>query len=400
MLPTPRPYSAPDIDFDDYESALREKTDGELRAANLVLTTIRKPWLMRAGRMFARAGLALRIPGTVGALERTVFRQFCGGTNLEEAIERTGRMFESGVASILDYAVEGEDDEGDFAAVTAEILRGVDAAIDRPDVAFVAVKLTGIARFDLLEKIDSGGELDDDERAELARAEERLDQIASHAARGGTSVFVDAEHSWVQDAIDGVVERAMEAHNRERAVVHTTVQLYLTSGLSHLEQLVARARAGGYRFGAKLVRGAYMELERERAADRGEESPIQPDKAATDDAYDRALTFCLENLETVDVCAATHNVASTQHLIDEMARLGIDPSDQRVTASQLLGMFDRITVPLARNGYNALKYVPYGGVRDAFPYLLRRADENRSVADQLASELFAVRTEIRRRKSL
>lgn len=393
----PEPYPPPAIDFDDYESALRHKTDGELRAANLVLRTIQSPALMRTGRFLARAGLALRIPGTAAALERTVFRQFCGGTDLDQAIERAARLYRDGVASILDYAVEGNDDEAEFDDITAEILGAVDAAIDLPEVAYVAVKLTGIARFSLLEKVDAGEPLDAGERAELERAEDRLDRIAEHAGRGGTSVFVDAEHSWVQDAIDAVVERAMRTHNRERAVVQTTVQLYLAGGLDHLERSVAAARDGGYRYGVKLVRGAYMEQERERARDRGEPSPVQPDKPSTDAAYDRALSYCLENLDAVDVCAATHNIESTRHLIAEMARLGVEPSDPRVSSSQLLGMFDRVTFPLARHGYNVLKYVPYGGVRDAFPYLLRRADENKSVASQLAAELEAVRAELRRR---
>jgi proline dehydrogenase len=395
--PARSPYPPPEIDFTDFETPLRDKTDAELRAANLVLVTIRKPWLMRAGKLAARVGLAIRLPGTVAALERTVFRQFCGGTELGQAVERAARLYRHGVGCILDYAVEGEDDEADFDAVTDEILAGVDAAIDRPEIAFVAVKLTGIARFPLLEKASAGDPLDEPERAELARVEARLDRIAERAGHGGTSVFVDAEHSWVQDAIDAIVERAMEAHNRERAVVQTTVQMYLTGGLDHLERLIATARRGGYRFGLKLVRGAYMELERERAAERGEDSPIQPDKAATDAAFDRGLTLCLENLDAVDVCAATHSIASNRHLVAEMARLGVEPSDPRVTSSQLLGMFDRVTFPLARGGYNALKYVPYGGVRDAFPYLLRRADENKSVADQLASELEAIRAELRRR---
>ena len=394
----PEPYAPPAIDFDDYEAPLRDKTDGELRAANLVLRTIQTPWLMRTGRFLARAGLTLRVPGTVGALERTVFRQFCGGTDLEQALERAARLYRHGIACILDYAVEGSDDEAEFDAITGEILRAVDAAIDLPEVASVAVKLTGIARFELLARIDAGGELDDSERAELERAEARLDQIADRAQLGGTSVFVDAEHSWVQDAIDAVVERAMRAHNRERAVVHTTVQMYLTGGFAHLERSIAAAREGGYRFGVKLVRGAYMEQERERATGRGEVSPVQPDKASTDAAYDQALTLCLENLDVVDLCAATHNLDSTRHLVTEMARLGVAPADPRVSSSQLLGMFDRVTFPLARHGYNVLKYVPYGGVRDAFPYLLRRADENKSVATQLGSELSAVRAELRRRE--
>jgi len=393
----PAPYRPPNIDFDDYTRALRGKTPGELRAAQFVLSTIQKPWLLRSGTALARLGLALRIPGTEAALAATVFRQFCGGTSLEEALDCAGRLYQRGIGSILDYAVEGEDDEADFDQVTAEIDRVVLAAAQREDVAFGAIKLTGVARTALLEAMDEGRSLTAGEREEWARAQARLQRVAQRAADSNTAFFIDAEHSWIQDAIDAEADRMMAQFNRERAVVHTTVQLYLQAGLPSLRAAVERARAGGYRFGCKLVRGAYMEQENERAAARGEPSPIQPSKQATDRDYDAALTYCLENLDVVEVCAATHNVDSVRHLIGEMSRLGIAADDPRVCSSQLLGMFDRVTVPLAENGYRVHKYVPYGAVRDAFPYLLRRADENRSVAQQLASELSAVRDEIARR---
>jgi proline dehydrogenase len=395
--PDPHPYSPPALDFDDYEGPLAEKSLAELRAANLVLRTIQSPWMMRAGTALARAGLAIRFPGTVSALERTVFRQFCGGTNLEEATERASRLQRRGVGAILDYAVEGEDRDEELDAVIDELLRVVDAAADRPEIAFAAIKMSGVARFGLLEKIAAGAELGEDEQGERRRLLERLERLSRRAAGGGLSIFVDAEHSWIQGAIDEIVEGLMREHNRERAVVHTTVQLYLADRFEMLGRAIEDARRGGYSFGVKLVRGAYMEQESERAADRGVASPIQPSKAATDAAFDAAVTLCLENLDVTRVCTATHNVASVRHLVSEMARLGIERGDPRVTASQLLGMFDRVTFPLAAAGYNALKYIPYGGVRDAFPYLLRRADENKSVAEQLASELEAVRAELRRR---
>ena len=390
-------YPEPAIDFDDHVGALSHRTEAELRAALLVLRTIRNPWLMRMGRTAARVGLALHFPGTVGAIERTVFRLFCGGTSLEEAIVRAGRLSERHIGTILDYAVEGEDSEKDFDNVTEELARVVEVTAKRPEVAFAAVKVSGIARFSLLESISAKRDLNDDDSAEFERAVHRLDRIASQAHRSGAAVFVDAEHSWIQPAIDSAVESLMQTHNQERAVVHTTIQLYLRDGYHRLEQAIKRARDGGYKLGVKIVRGAYMKRENERAVDNGVDSPIHPSKGETDRAYDEALTLCLENIEICSVCAATHNIPSTRHLLREMARLGIVPQDPRVTTSQLLGMFDRITVPLAEHGYNALKYVPYGGVRDTFPYLLRRAAENESVADQLGAELEAVRTELHRR---
>ena len=398
MPPAPTPYEPPMLDFEDFGKALRSKSRSELRAARFVLATIQRPWLLRSGTILARAGLALRVPGTEAALAATVFRQFCGGTNLEQALACARRLNERGIGSILDYAVEGEDDEADFDRVTGEIDRVVLAAANRDEVAFAAIKLTGVARFELLERMDAGADISAEERAEFDRARDRLHRIATRARDSGTSFFIDAEHSWLQDAIDIEAERLMAEFNGERAVANTTIQLYLRTGLPYLKKAVARARAEGYVFGCKLVRGAYMEQENARAADRGYESPIQPSKPATDADDDAAITFCLENIDAVRVCVATHNVTSVRHMVSEMARLGIAADDPRVCSSQLLGMFDRVTAPLADHGYKVHKYVPYGNVRDAFPYLLRRADENRSVAEQLASELDAVRAELDRRR--
>jgi proline dehydrogenase len=388
---------APDIDFDDYATPLRDRSLGELRAANLVFRTIQSSWLMKAGRGLARLGLALHIPGTAAALERTVFRQFCGGTSLEEALATAERLHTHGIRTILDYAAEGEDSEAGFDDTRDQLLRQIEAVAAHPAVAFCATKLTGLASFDLLERASSDQPLDPGDRAALARGHERIEQVARRAREVGQMLYIDAEHSWVQPAIDEVAQALMRAHNRERPVVHTTVQLYLRRGLDQLESLIADARANGYQLGVKLVRGAYMELENERAVEHRVDSPIQPSKQATDAAFDRAITLCLENLDRLWVCVATHNLDSTRHLMTEMARLGIDRADPRVTASQLLGMFDRVTFPLARRGYNALKYVPYGAVREAFPYLLRRADENRSIAGQMAGELDAIRAELGRR---
>lgn len=393
-----QPYPPPTIDFDDYSAPLRHRTTAELRASHFVLRTIQSPWLMSTGTFLARAGLALRVPGTQVAIERTVFRQFCGGTTLEEALDRATRLHQKGIGSILDYAVEGEDNESDFDAVTEEIIRVFEAAESHPGISFAAIKLTGIARSAVLHRLSMGKELSSPERDELERARSRLGRIASRAQSSGNALFIDAEHSWIQSAIDAEVEGLMSELNRERPVVHTTVQLYLSDRLDYLRKAIEDARAGGYQLGVKLVRGAYLEQEIQRAEQRSYPSPVWPSKKATDEAFDAAVTLCLENIDQVTVCVATHNVASTRHMVAEMARLGIAKNDPRVTASQLLGMFDRLTFPLAEHGFNALKYVPYGGVRDAFPYLLRRAAENKSVARQLATELDAVRAELRRRR--
>lgn len=392
-----RAQTAPAFDFDDHGAALRNKTDAELRAANFVLRTLQSPWMMRAGTTLARAGLALRVPGTAAILERTVFRQFCGGTSLDEALATARRLHGHGVRTILDYAVEGGKEEAEFDEARRQLERALEHAASGPEVAFCATKVSGMARDELLAKASAGQPLSDGERAELDRVCARLEAVAGRAAELGEALFIDAEYTWIQPAIDDLTEQLMRAHNRQRAMVHTTVQLYLRDRLDYLRALLDDARAHNYLLGVKLVRGAYLEIENERAAERGASSPVQPSKEATDAAFDQALTLCLENLDRVVVCVATHNINSTHHLIAEMERLGIERGDPRVTVAQLLGMFDRVTFPLAAHGYNALKYVPYGPIRSAFPYLLRRADENRSIADQSAGELDAVRSELRRR---
>lgn len=392
-----RAISAAAIDFEDYATPLRDKSDEELRAANIVLTTVQNPWLMRAGTSLARLGLALRIPGAAGAIERTVFRQFCGGTSLEAALAAARRLHRFSVRIILDYAAESEKSEKGFEAAREEIERALTAAARGPEVAFCATKLTALVRDAVLERESAGAHLSEGEAAELERGEHRLGRLAGAASAAGASLFVDAEQSWLQPAIDRAIERVMRAENGDRAVVHTTVQLYLRDRLAYLRELVADARRRGYILGVKLVRGAYLEAEGERARERGAPSPVQPSKEATDADFDAATTLCLENIDVVRVCAATHNVASIRHMMREMERLEIPRGDPRVTSSQLLGMVDRLTFPLAESGYNALKYVPYGAVRSAFPYLLRRADENQSIAGQMKGELEAVRAELRRR---
>lgn len=395
--PPGKPYVPMTIDFENYAGALAHRSVADLQAANFVLWTLRKSWFLKVGRVAAAAGLRLRVPGTVGALRQTVFRVFCGGVNLQEAMKTTEQLDQVGVGSILDYAAEGDGDEESLDRVCSEIGRVIDVTAARPDIDFVAVKVSGLARFGLLEKYSASGDFTLSEQREWQRAQERFATLVTRAAAAGISIFVDAEHSWIQKSINDLTQRAMRQHNGERAVVLTTVQLYLRGGLDFLQRSLDDALTHQYQLGVKLVRGAYMELENERAEEQGKISPIQPNKNSTDLAFDEAITLCLENIENVTTCVATHNVKSTKHLIREMGRLGIVPNDPRVMASQLLGMFDRVTFPLAKGGYNALKYVPYGPVREAFPYLLRRADENKSVADQLGDELDAIRGELRRR---
>jgi proline dehydrogenase len=386
--PEKTPSGAPDITLQlDASRALQARSTADLRAANIVYRTLQIHWLSWMGKRVARIGLKLRIPGVGWLLRRTVYRLFCGGETLEEVSATADELGALGVGTILDYAAEGKN-------TPAGIQRTFDQLLDMVDVAgndyirFCAVKVSGFA---------SDGALDGSDPAALEEAAGRLDTIVARAKARNVAVFVDAEESWTQGPIDELAEKAMAAHNQEEPWVHTTVQLYLRDRLDYLRRLITESREKGYKLGVKLVRGAYLEKETERAAEHGYDNPIQPSKEATDRDFDAAVTLCLENLDWVSPCVATHNEASMNHLVREMRRLDIPPDHPGITVAQLLGMRDRLTFPLADAGYRALKYVPYGPVREAMPYLMRRADENTAVSEQLGEELAAIRTELRRR---
>lgn len=382
------PETAPEVTLAlDASRALKARSTGDLRAANIVYRTLQIRWLSWLGKRFARIGLWLRIPGVAWLLRRTVYRLFCGGETLEEVAVTADQLGELGVGTILDYAAEGKNSPAGIARTYGQLEAMIDAA-GNDNIRFCAVKVSGFA---------SGAALDGRDAAALAEAGERLDALVRKAISRDVAVFVDAEESWFQPAIDQLAEQAMRTHNREQPWVHTTVQLYLRDRLPYLRGLIERARAEDYQLGVKLVRGAYLEKETARAAERGYDNPVQPSKQATDADFDAAVTLCLENLDRVSPCVATHNEASMHHLVRAMSRLGIAAGHPRITVAQLLGMRDRLTFPLADAGYRALKYVPYGPVREAMPYLMRRADENTAVATQLGEELAAIRAELRSR---
>jgi proline dehydrogenase len=388
------------VSFDDTRVAFAHKTNAQMHKARLLFASFDLPWLVRAGSAFTVFLLRLGVPGVAWLVRRTVFEQFCGGVSIpdcEAAVESLGRV---GVDSILDYSVEGEQSEVAFEETARETLATLEWGQDHPHAAFGVFKVTGVARFALLEKLSGGEPLTAEEAAEWARAKGRVTRICERTHALGERTFIDAEESWLQPVIDQLAEEMMARFNRERAVVYNTYQLYRTASLGNLTAAVERARGGGYFVGAKLVRGAYMEKERKRAKELGYPDPIQPDKAATDADYDRAVCFCLDHLERVAFCAGTHNEASCLLLTDELAKRGLSRSDPRVYISQLYGMSDNISFNLARAGFNVAKYMPYGPVRAVMPYLVRRAQENSAIAGQSGRELRLIRSELARRKQV
>jgi len=388
--------------FNDTAQAFQHLTDGELRRAVALFSLIGKPWLVNVGSAFANVALALRIP--LGwAVRPTVYAHFCGGESIDDSEETMAKLAAHNVRTILDYSAEGQTAEADLDATCSEVLATIHAADGDARHAFAVFKVSGLSSNALLEKVGNalagGAALSRDDEAAWERVQRRVRTLCEATAAAGGRILIDAEESWIQDAIDALAEDMMSDYNREQVVVYTTAQMYRHDRLAYLKDMAERAEEGGYACGVKLVRGAYMEKERERAEKRGYPSPIQPDKASTDRDFDDAVAWVLDRLEQVHLVAGSHNEASNLRLCKLMAERGLAPGDARVAFAQLLGMSDPITFNLAAHGYNVAKYVPYGPIREAIPYLIRRAQENTSVAGQTSRELELLKREQSRRNS-
>ena len=391
------------IDFSNTEIAFASRSNTELLRAYSLFKIIDFPLLVKTGSVLMQTAFKLGAPITP-LVKWTIFKQFCGGESLENCRPLLAKLKRNHVHAMLDFAAEGESSEEGFDAATAELLKTANEAARHTNVPFVVFKLTGIARFGLLEKVSKCDlkrevlpQLSSEEQAEWHKVMKRVNQICDAALGAGRPVMIDAEETWIQPAIDFEVERLMRLHNRDRAWIFGTVQLYRHDRLDYLKNLTKSAKAESWKLGVKLVRGAYMEKERDYAKKHSLPSPIQPDKSATDSAYDAAINFCFENLDTVSFCIGTHNEASTA----KAAHLALEhhlASQQNVWFSQLYGMSDHLTYNLAKAGLNAAKYLPYGAVATVVPYLIRRAQENTSVAGQSGRELQLIELELKRRR--
>lgn len=387
-----------ELTFENTEIAFSSKSDFDLKRAQWLFRIIGNPTLTVVGKHLTNFALALRLP-IKSAVKATIFKQFVGGETISESMAVAKSLEKYHVGSILDYSIEGKNEDADFESTTKETIKTIEAARGNDFIPFAVFKVSGLCRNTLLEKISTGEILNSDEANRFERLRGRVDLICQKAKEANTPVFIDAEESWIQPAIDGLATEMMEKYNHERAIVYNTLQMYRHDRLAHLRDAYAEAERRGYFYGVKLVRGAYMEKERERADELNYPSPIQPDKASTDRDFDAAVGFCLEHLDRIAVCAGTHNEVSSLRLAREMDRLKISHKDVRVYFAQLYGMSDHISFNLSDAGYNVAKYVPYGPVREVMPYLIRRAQENTSVSGQVGRELGLILREIKRRKS-
>ncbi|MBB1150530.1 MULTISPECIES: proline dehydrogenase family protein [unclassified Myroides] len=384
--------------FNNTEVAFALKNNKELKRAHFLFKMISKPVLVKMGSSLANFAIKTHLPVT-GLIRSTVFDHFCGGINEVDCLGVVDKMYkQGGVASVLDYSVEGKETEEQFDAALNMTIKTIELAKGRPDaIPFAVFKPTGFGRFDMFVKKGEGKPFTAEEEKEWERIVYRFNMACKFAYDHDVLLLIDAEHSWMQDAADAIVLDMMRKYNKEKALIYNTAQMYRWDRLQFLKDLHLIAKAEGFHIGMKVVRGAYMEIERERAAQKGYKSPICVDKQATDINYDAGVTYMLENMDCMALFAGTHNENSSKLVMDLMEKHQIAHHDKRLFFGQLYGMSDNISFNLAKANYNVAKYLPFGPVRDVIPYLIRRAQENTSVKGQTNRELDLIETEMKRR---
>ena len=391
------------LSLNNTQNAFAYKSNTDLNKAKWLFTVIQNPWIVSLGTRFTPMLMKSGLPIN-GIIRNTIFNQFVGGETLDESARVTKMLGSYGVQVILDYGVEAKEGDASFDEVTEQFIKAVEFAATQDNVPFISVKLTGLSSMHLLERLNEAPRLrsgiHDSESDDAAwnRLKERMYAICDVAETHGIGILIDAEETWIQDPIDRLAIELMGVYNKEKVIVYNTYQLYRSDRLSFLKISHKIAAEGNFILGAKLVRGAYMEKERARAAAKNYEDPIQKNKKETDEDYDAALDYCVANIADISICAGTHNENSSMHLVNLMAQHGIASNDRRVYFSQLLGMSDNLSYNLSEAGYNVAKYVPYGPVKKVLPYLFRRAEENTAIAGQMGRELSLIVAEQRRRK--
>jgi proline dehydrogenase len=387
----------PKVSFENTAVAFRYKSSAALQKANFIFSLVNHPWISSIATGFVKLAFKLHLPiDTI--IRKTAFDHFCGGESISKSQEVIARLAKYKVRTILDYSVEGGKTEEGFDHTLDELLRAIENAKHSDNIPFSVFKVTGIASFELLEKVQREGTLTIAEQQAFQRVRQRIHTLCEAAFRSGVPVLIDAEETWIQDPVDKIAYEMMALFNKEKTIVYNTFQMYRKDSLKNLREAFQLAAMHRFYLGAKLVRGAYMEKERDRAEKLGYPSPIHDNKAGTDAAFNDALLFCLENKQRISMMCGSHNEYSNHFLTIMMEKHGLKKDDKRVWFAQLYGMSDNISFNLAQDGYLVAKYVPYGPVRSVMPYLLRRAEENTSVAGQSSRELTLIRKEIRRRK--
>ncbi len=385
------------VSFENTEIAFKHKTTKELKKAYFLFNSIARPWLVKTGKVFLNLALKLRIPIS-WAVKPTIYEHFVGGVTIDDCLPTAKKLAQYNVKSILDYSVEGGESENETEETLKETLASIENAARHPEIPFAVFKPTAFGKAEILEKASSGEKLNDEEQKEAAKFRDRIHTLCKRAYELNTPILIDAEDTFFQNKIDEVVTEMMELFNKKKTIVFNTLQMYRWDRLQYLKDNYEKAVNGGYYYGVKFVRGAYMEKERERAHKKGYKDPIQPNKESTDRDYNAALKFTIEHIERCELFNGTHNEESSLYLTKLMKEYKLKRNDPRIYFSQLYGMSDHISFNLANEGYNVAKYVPYGPVKHVMPYLVRRAEENTSVKGQTGRELSLIKKELGRRK--
>ena len=383
--------------FNNLKVAFKDKSDFEINRSLLIFSIISNPVISKSLITLTKTLIKLKIP--VGFfIKHTIFKQFCGGTNINNAKTTIDKLWKSKIGSILDYSVEGKDKEVDFKRVKNETINNIIKASKSSKIPFAVFKPTGLTKFSLLEKINSNLNLNSNEMIEKQKFINRIEEICKTSYNYKTPVFVDAEESWIQDGIDMIVLSMMKKYNKKEVYIYNTLQMYRTDRLNYLNKIISVAKKEKFLLGIKLVRGAYHQQEINRALKLKYDIPVFKTKNKSDESFNKSLEICCDNINHISICAGTHNEYSSQLLIDLMKKNNIDKSDPRIYFSQLLGMCDHISYNIAEHGFNTAKYVPYGPIKDVIPYLIRRAEENTSISGQMNRDLSNIISEKKRRK--
>jgi len=383
--------------FDNTQIAFSLKSDTELERAYFLFKLIANEPLVRIGTAVTNFALKASLP-VEGLIRATVFDHFCGGVNEDDSLKVVDKLFTKGVSSVLDYSVEGKEEEEQFDAVLEKTLKLIEFAKEKKAIPFAVFKPSGFGRIDLYEEVSLGKKLNLSEFDEWNRVVARFEKVCKASYDSDVALLIDAEESWMQDAVDNLVEEMMVKYNKSKPIVFNTLQMYRWDRLDYLKKLHEKAKVEGFFIGMKLVRGAYMEKENERAIEKGYPTPICASKEATDENYDAAVKYMVDHLDMMSIFEGTHNEASTYFLMNLMEEKGIKSTEDKIWFGQLYGMSDNISYNLAAEGYNVAKYLPFGPVKDVMPYLIRRAEENTSVAGQTSRELAMIKAERDRRK--
>lgn len=384
------------MDFNNTQIAFAGKSKVELKKSYWLFKIIGWNWLIKISPTLLNIFLPLKFP--IPIIRATIFQQFCGGETIEGCNSMIEKLSKVQVKTILDYSVEGTKAESTFDQNVKETIATIEKAASSNSIPFSVFKVTGFARFELLEKIQAQKELSTLEKEEYERAKKRVDDMCNRAHELQVPIFIDAEETWIQNPIDELALEMMKKYNTQKAIVFNTLQFYRWDRVDYLNELLEASKKDDFKLGIKLVRGAYIEKERERAIAMNYPDPMQKTKVDTDKDFDEALRICIENINQISFCCASHNEKSTLLLADLMKQHQLAKDDPRIYFAQLLGMSDHISMNLGKSAYNVAKYVPYGPVKDVTPYLIRRAQENTSIAGQTGRELSLIIEELNRRK--